>query len=344
MPRKNQFQPDREPHRDNPALELQRSHVSGPISFLNPTRAHFRPGPDHTAPQQPKGREEPGLETQPNGEKDDSDDVVSIRHIWRSRDNRKGRHPLRITHREDGDAAHRRGGRDELPHSTATVRASLRGIASMFTFYPYWDVSWWVATLFTWGSVVWVINAFFVWLPLSDPSTEFPTEVDVAGGVTAFMGATIFEFGSVLLMLEAVNENQTGCFGWAVETILDGKVRRLSVRPAAQEACQHRHSRKDNFVVRDDRSDGNGEDGDSDGGKPRRRSFRWLPAVAELKDHYIHELGFLASAVQLIGATIFWIAGFTGLPGILNNMSDNLTDGVYWTPQIVGGSCFVLSG
>jgi hypothetical protein len=48
--------------------------------------------------------------------------------------------------------------------------------------------------------------------------------------------------------------------------------------------------------------------------------------------------------VQLIGATIFWIAGFTGLPGIINHMSQAVTNGVFWVPQIVGGSCFILSG
>jgi hypothetical protein len=58
------------------------------------------------------------------------------------------------------------------------------------------------------GSAVWVINGCFVWLPLAAPWTEFPTEYDIGGGVTAFIGATIFEIGSVLLMLEAVNENR----------------------------------------------------------------------------------------------------------------------------------------
>lgn len=79
--------------------------------------------------------------------------------------------------------------------------------------YPYWDVSWLVATTFTLGSVVWVINAFFAYLPLAQPSTSFKDEVLVGGGITAFVGATIFEIGSVLLMIEAVNENRAGCFG-----------------------------------------------------------------------------------------------------------------------------------
>jgi hypothetical protein len=91
----------------------------------------------------------------------------------------------------------------------------------MFSTYPYWDVSYLVAVIFTLGSIVWCINAFFVWLPLQDPSTEFPGEIADAGGITAFIGATIFEIGSVLLMIEAVNENRADCFGWALEEVLE---------------------------------------------------------------------------------------------------------------------------
>ena len=107
------------------------------------------------------------------------------------------------------------------PASTSTVKETLKGIWRMFSTYPYWDVSYLVAIIFTLGSVVWCINAFFVWLPLQDPSTEFPGEIADAGGITAFIGATIFEFGSILLMIEAVNENRTDCFGWALEEVLE---------------------------------------------------------------------------------------------------------------------------
>ncbi|PYI34922.1 hypothetical protein BP00DRAFT_443403, partial [Aspergillus indologenus CBS 114.80] len=61
-------------------------------------------------------------------------------------------------------------------------------------------------------------------------------------------------------------------------------------------------------------------------------------------NHYLHDLGFWASVTQLVGATVFWIAGVTGLPGIIGHMSAPLTDGVYWVPQVVGGVCFVVSG
>jgi hypothetical protein len=128
-----------------------------------------------------------------------------------------------------------------------------------------------------------------------------------------------------------------------VETVLKRihghhEVEEMTVKPAHGDACRHHHQKRSCFVVNDD-------DREMDSKKPgRSRSFRWLPTTTELRNHYIHELGFLASLVQLIGASVFWISGFTGLPGILNNMSENLTDGVYWVPQMVGGSCFVISG
>jgi hypothetical protein len=123
----------------------------------------------------------------------------------------------------------------------------------MFVTYPYWDVSYLVAVIFTLGSVVWCINAFFVWLPLQDPSTEFPGEIATAGGITAFLGATIFEIGSVLLMIEAVNENRSDCFGWALEKALEeeGLIR---VRPEL--ACKHHHSKRHSLLSNAKASEG----------------------------------------------------------------------------------------
>jgi hypothetical protein len=66
--------------------------------------------------------------------------------------------------------------------------------------------------------------------------------------------------------------------------------------------------------------------------------------MTELRTHYIHELGFLASVTQLIAATVFWIAGFTSLPGIYDHMSRAITIVFYWNPQTIGGTGFIISG
>jgi hypothetical protein len=150
-----------------------------------------------------------------------------------------GRHALLITPEIDQNAQYL------TPPPTSNAKEVLKGIWRMFSTYPYWDVSYLVATIFTFGSVVWVINAFFAWLPLVDPSTEFENESTLGGGITAMIGATIFEAGSVLLMIEAVNENRSECFGWALEEALEerGMIR---VRPMT--GCAHHHRNKGNFV------------------------------------------------------------------------------------------------
>lgn len=73
-------------------------------------------------------------------------------------------------------------------------------------------------------------------------------------------------------------------------------------------------------------------------------SWVWFPSVHELTSHYLREIGFLACFAQFCGATIFWISGLTALPGINNQMSQALLDGIYWTPQIAGGTGFIISG
>lgn len=324
MPRNAHFQPGREPFHHHPSLQLRQSHVSGPVSFLNPTGARYAPT---------TGTADQALKPQPTPE--------HIEHVWRSRDNRKGRHALKVDYRGLQAGA--------TPPPTTGLGAVARGIWRMATCVPYWDVSYLVATTFTLGSIIWIINAFFVWLPLEMPTSEFTNESLVGGGVTGFIGATVFEIGSVLLLLEAVNDSQTGCFGWALEMELE-KVEAahavIKVTPDKDD-CTHHHANKRNLV-------GAGRDGvrrhshDVTSGyvtsSPEGKSFRWMPSLTELRTHYLHELGFLASLVQFIAATVFWIAGFTGLPGIIDHMSSNLTDGVYWVPQIVGGFGFILSG
>ncbi|KAJ5723036.1 hypothetical protein N7488_001071 [Penicillium malachiteum] len=345
MPRNSQFQPGREPLHDHPSLTLHHSHISGPLTFLNPTRARYAAATAATPVQEADG----GADTKPELKTPASPSPV-VEHLWRSRDNRKGRHALRVDYHAAQDVRH--AAPASTPAPTSSLSAVLRGILRMATYAPYWDVSYLVAVTFTVGSAIWIINAFFAWLPLVDPGTEFSGESLTGGGVTGFIGATVFEVESVLLLLEAVNAHQTGCFGWALETELtklEGENQNHSTVTAVkpiQEDCRHHHANKRNLV-------GQGKNGRrhaisaaegysttlSDG-----QSFRWVPSLSELRSHYLHELGFLASLIQFFAASIFWIAGLTGLPGIIDNMSTGLTDGIYWVPQMVGGVGFIISG
>ena len=356
----------REPLRTHDGLKLRHDRVSGPLPFLNPTRAAFQhihtsnskvSTPAASGANKAEKEGENRRQSHEKGEaspKKDEQLASKIHFQWRSRDNRKGRHALLISPSQDPSATYL------TPRVTSTSIEIARGILRMCTQFPYWDISYLVAVIFTLGSCVWVINAFFVWLPLVKPSTEFHNEILVGGGWTAFIGATIFEIGSVLLMIEAINENREGCFGWALERAISGgeeEDEKIRVRPK-KGRCRHHHSNTKNLVGKGFSADshplpyssgssassaGNVEEEAKPSGPPNR-AWQWFPSRYDLTNHYIREIGFLACLAQFCGATIFWISGFTALPGIIDHMSQGLLDGIYWVPQIVGGSGFIISG
>ena len=156
-------------------------------------------------------------------------------------------------------------------------------------------------------------------------------------------------------MFEAVNENRAGCFGWALEQVVEGGIIRL--RPD-KDSCSHHHINKKNFVGRaatpSSTSTTSSTQLDSaaeaDADKPphafsdTEHTWQWFPSSHELTTHYLRDIGFLACLAQLFGASVFWISGFTALPGIQNVMSQGLLDGIFWAPQIIGGSGFIVSG
>jgi hypothetical protein len=304
MKRNEAFQPAREPLQGDTALLLQPSRVTGPFPFLNPTRAPFR-----------------------------HDVRPDVRFKWTSRNNRKGRHAIIVPKTQAVT---------DLKHATPCPTSSPRSIAfaiwRMLTYYPVWDISFDVAYVFTIGSVIWVINAFFVLLPLLRPDTQFKNEELYGGGITAFIGATVFEVGSLLLMAEAINENRAGCFGWALErAVSHGKESedRVTLTPSKSH-CTHHHSNKRNLIGKGAEQSAKHAD--------HAREWIWWPSAQDLRTHYLYSLGFLASLAQLFGATIFWISGLTALPGIYNHMSRPTTVVFYWTPQVIGGMGFIVSG
>ncbi|KAK7992488.1 hypothetical protein PG988_001282 [Apiospora saccharicola] len=269
-------------------------------------------------------------------------------HVWQTRNNRKGRHAVAVH-----VPSHPVGTGLELPEATNAPKQILCGIGRMAMRYPVWDVSYDVAIMFTIGSVIWVVNGFFAWLPLQSPSSAFAGETTLGGGITAFIGATVFELGSVLLMLEAVNENRTDCFGWALEKEVSAAAAAAATTLAAEEEgrddrprlllrpqpsrCVHHHRDKHSFLSSKLTSQVYDEE-------RAKRTWEWWPKRHELTTHYLREIGFLACLSQFLGATVFWISGLTGLPPILAALSTPTTNGIFWLPQVVGGVGFIVSG
>ncbi|KAF2158427.1 hypothetical protein M409DRAFT_31059 [Zasmidium cellare ATCC 36951] len=285
--------------------------VKGPVSFLNPTRANF----DLPAPAEATAR------TEVSGK-----DAYRVE--WRARDNRKGRHILVVppTHAPT-----------EPPRITSSSGAIAQGVWRMITVWAWWDVSWWIAVLFTYGSAIFAVSSFFYWLPLAAPSITFHDESLVAGGVMAFIGATLFTVGGVLLIVEASNENQTGCFGWAVEHLFvaddtngpEAEKQASEVR-SQPNACKHHHHRGLHHGVHLQHPEAG-------------RKWEWAPTRHELTSHYLREIGFLGSFIMAIGAVVFYVSGIMALPGIYNKISTPVLWGTYWLAYLVGGVLFTVS-
>lgn len=137
-PRHAHFPATRRSFPDHPDLSLHR--VQAPLSFLNPTRAHYS---SHLS-----------RSIHSSDTSNSPAESQYIGFLWRSRDNRKGRHLLLIKKHNSGDK--------QTPLHTLVPSYHpgqvLQVVIKTFTTFPYWDISWLVAFIFTLGSVVWVIN------------------------------------------------------------------------------------------------------------------------------------------------------------------------------------------
>ncbi|KAF8217712.1 hypothetical protein K438DRAFT_1952590 [Mycena galopus ATCC 62051] len=214
---------------------------------------------------------------------------------WTSRDHRKNRHL----------ATDPRTGRPRRSVGTLQKLANMGRI-------EYWNISWWVSIAFTVGSIVWVINGFIAFLPFVNTHVA---KDDVGGGWTAWLGATIFEIGSLFGLLEAWNRGDAADFGWSVKKLM--------------------HSE-----LPDDPDNSTDTPGSETAAAPKKK---WIWFSTDGK--YFHELGFLAAFVQYWAATIFWISGFTAIPTIQTAImpKQGLLDGVFWTPQVIGGTGFIIA-
>ncbi|KAI7240076.1 hypothetical protein KC330_g1474 [Hortaea werneckii] len=321
-----------------PQLRPRSDLIAKPIPFLHPTRRGYEVwgGAANDEKEGPPA----------DGATADTSAVAQYR--WRARDNRKGRHPL-VIHSQKGTE----------PPLSSTLARTARNVLRMLYVYPWWDVSWWIGVLFSIGCVLFVIAGCFYWVPIAWPSTEFRGETLTAGGILSFIGATLFAVGGFLLIVEATNEKQTECFGWAVESELfgggeeeekypsdrrspgqgrlsdiqvksDGSQSKQRLRPDPEQ-CSHHHQVGFRTAA---------------AGVPRpsgQRRWQWLPSWNELRHHYIFEIGFLGSFTLAIGTFIFWVSGLLALPGIYNHLSQGVLQGIYWLTYLVGGVLFVIS-
>ncbi|GAB7363037.1 hypothetical protein MBLNU230_g3330t1 [Neophaeotheca triangularis] len=344
LPRNKRFA-NGHPLQDCASLQLKHETVHGPIQFLDPTRAHY----DHVLsagiPSSSDGSPETTSLDGPTITEDPGKPATNISYMWTSRNNRKGRHAMIVKPRETANTEY------HTPPVTSSPREVARGIWRMLTYYPVWDVSYLVAFIFTWGSVIWVINGFLIFLPQTNPGSVTKHQEEYGGGITALIGATVFEIGSVLLMLEAVNKNHAGCLGWAIKRIphdhssrsTDQGLHTHHVVPD-HNACTHHHANRGSLVGPTKTTGSESAIVSTEKTEDIIRSWSWMPTRDELRTKYLHDIGFIASSWQMFGATVFYISGFTSMPSIHNSLSPTSKLVLYWVPQIIGGTGFIISG
>jgi len=187
-------------------------------------------------------------------------------------------------------------------------------------------LAWWVAFGFTFGSVVWCINGFYSFLPFVHESLV-PNKNAI--GWTAWLGATIFFLAAWPEVWEALLRKETSDSS-------PGSTHDKSSAQGSSTILSNGDADKEKGF-----KNGDGSEQYVKEARSRNPGNRFLG----LNLSRFKELSFIGSFVQAWAATIFWISGFTGLPQVQASISDNtpLLNGVFWTPQVIGGSGFIIS-
>ncbi len=122
-------------------------HVAGPLTFMNPTKRYL-PVPSASKPSsgQLQAAGAPGDELGNAAGASATKAPDGVYHVWRSRDNRKGRHCAVVSPMSAGMTA-----KGRAPKPTNSMAGTWSGIVKMAVRYPVWDVSYDVATVFTLG-------------------------------------------------------------------------------------------------------------------------------------------------------------------------------------------------
>lgn len=299
-------------------------------AFFNPTRIRCRV----VLPELRQGAQKGS--TEQDAKEQSHNDVHHAEYMWSTRNNRKGRHAYVYHRYPQGHPS-----RQKIASWVLELKHTVRKLPLFVTTFPYWDVSFIAAFLFTIGSILFTLDGFFSYLPLVNPNNDFPGNSTYVSPLMVFFGATIFQLGGIAIVLEAFNENRSDCFGAALEKALEEKHHLESNelhRLSELHGCTHRHARKTTglFRKRSQNDKQLGHDG-------QFRRFEWLPSWNEVRKHYIYEIGFWASSILMIGASMFQVLGFLSLPYIQNHIGHKVELAFYDTPNVAGSVLFIIS-
>ena len=152
-------------------------------------------------------------------------------------------------------------------------------------------------------------------------------------GWSGFAGGTCFWIGAYLSVVESLNLNQNLLYGTELVKAV-GKVK-LDVL--------YRYDRGAGGVGGVDGEDDSDDKDDKDvychrdasGETVCRAPWRWVG--------YSNTIGFWASFIQFIGATLFEVAVICGIPGVIGPNQWQVQQVFIWTMQTVGSVAFIVS-
>ncbi|OCF60193.1 hypothetical protein L486_02873 [Kwoniella mangroviensis CBS 10435] len=261
---------------------------------------------------------------------------------WSSRRARKGRyspksHTIHYAGPGSPSKDEEQGG-GEIRKIESLTTGRIKREESKFKPHLKADVSFWLAVSFTLGSMVWVVNGYLVWFPIIRPSLDTEPFSKTAAA-TAFLGGSIFEIGAYLGVVEVLDRGREINFGTALGELLN--YRRSVPRETGfklDRIKSRSHSASTPPATSDSGDDGNGDES----WLSDKKGFIWWGKPMW------HDMGYLAAIVQLFAATIFWVSTLTGLPGVIPGFADGggsqaIIDIFFWTPQVIGGTGFIVS-
>lgn len=247
------------------------------------------------------------------------------------------------------------------PFRSPTPRGSsfLKRLKRMWTLFPIRDISWIVAFSFTIGSATFVINGFFLLLPLIDPATDFATETPYATPASSVLGTLIFLIGGYAGLLEGLNltgKEMTVADGLNVEAT---EITEIGTKQDDERSSQESASKSDKDSAQGERtvqvqtfrvsSSTTQSNDDANEVHPTSLApllgsptFIYLPTMHQLLTTYARSLPFHAGWVQFVGTIIFSMATITSLPGILTS-SPSLVPLLNLLPATLGGLLFIIA-
>lgn len=350
-------------HAAKQKLHLHSIRATGPSKFFNPTNVHVH--------VKWKDDGERPSDSTSSDEGRSAGRIISERaFLWRSRDNRKGRNSVAVPTSALTPPLRAR--------FTCSLKQMSRNILRMCTTFPYWDMAFWSGWSYSFGSVLFIIDGAWTWKDVAQPDSEIKGLTKYGAPLCFFFGAILYQIGATMAYLEAVND---GSFqGSAMQRFLEGheedskKMLDEKIHSFFGHLMPHFHQRRDEkslekaansvdpeagWRTKDRRERpgsiypsgkapaprrGGVDHGEAEEGTSRvYMTWRWWPTWQALKTHHVYEIGYVACAIQLFGATLYGITGVFDLPGILDSLAHWQEEGAFWVIQIVASVCFLTA-